>query len=54
MKSGHPDYVIKKTKTSYYFIHLPLRIHTLFVFVVRGKKNKSFLVKELNKCMKSK
>lgn len=54
MKSGHPDYVIKKTKASYYFIHFPLRIHTLFVFVVRGKKNKSFLVKELNKCMKSK
>ena len=47
MKYGYPDYVIKKTKASHYFIHLPLRIHTLFVFVVKGIENKSFLVKIL-------
>lgn len=44
----------KENKSILLFIHLPLRIHTSFVFVVRRKKNKSFLVKDLNKGLKSK
>lgn len=42
MKSGNSDYVIKKTKVSYYFIPLPLRVHASVVFVSRGKKEQTF------------